>query len=111
MSACLRGDVNETLMNDKYDEARRLAGEYVDMFGTNNFFLEIQDHQLEEDKRVMPLVYKLIARNRHPDGRDQRRALSAARRRPHARDHALHPDGQDHVRLEPDAVHDASSST
>ncbi len=59
MSACLRGDVNETLMNDKYDEARRLAGEYVDMFGTNNFFLEIQDHQLEEDKRVMPLVYKL----------------------------------------------------
>jgi DNA polymerase-3 subunit alpha len=59
MSACLRGDVNETLMNDKYDDARRLAGEYVDMFGTNNFFLEIQDHQLEEDKKVMPLVYKL----------------------------------------------------
>jgi DNA polymerase-3 subunit alpha len=59
MSACLRGDVNETLMADKYDEARRLAGEYVDMFGANNFFLEIQDHQLEEDKRVMPLVYKL----------------------------------------------------
>ena len=59
MSACLRGDVNETLMADKYDDARRLAGEYVDMFGANNFFLEIQDHQLDEDKRVMPLVYKL----------------------------------------------------
>jgi DNA polymerase-3 subunit alpha len=59
MSACLRGDVNETLMADKYDDARRLAGEYADMFGSNNFFLEIQDHQLDEDKRVLPLVYKL----------------------------------------------------
>jgi DNA polymerase III subunit alpha len=59
MSACLRGDVNETLMADKYDDARRLAGEYADLFGANNFFLEIQDHQLDEDRRVLPLVYKL----------------------------------------------------
>ena len=29
------------------------------MFGTNNFFLEIQDHQLDEDRRVLPQVYKL----------------------------------------------------
>jgi DNA polymerase-3 subunit alpha len=59
MSACLRGDVNETLLADRYDEASRLAHQYVDMFGAGNFFLEIQDHELEQDKKVMPLVYQL----------------------------------------------------
>jgi DNA polymerase-3 subunit alpha len=59
MSACLRGDINETLMADKFDDARRLSHEYVDIFGKNNFFLEIQDHELDQDKKVMPLVYDL----------------------------------------------------
>jgi DNA polymerase-3 subunit alpha len=59
MSACLKGDINETLMSDRYDDARRLALEYQDMFGRGNFFLEIQDHGLDEDKHVMPLVYRL----------------------------------------------------
>jgi DNA polymerase-3 subunit alpha len=59
MSACLRGDVNEALMADKYEEARRLASEYSDLFGKNNFFLELQDHGLEQDKIVMPGVCRL----------------------------------------------------
>ncbi|MCL4840758.1 MAG: DNA polymerase III subunit alpha [Bryobacteraceae bacterium] len=59
LSACLKGDINETLMNDKYDEARRLAYEYQDLFGRENFFLEIQDHGLNEDRHVMPQVYRL----------------------------------------------------
>src|SRR3974377_1420822 len=49
LSACLRGDINETLMADRYDEARRLAYEYSDMFGKENFFLEMQDHGLDPD--------------------------------------------------------------
>jgi DNA polymerase III subunit alpha len=59
LSACLRGDINETLMADRFTDARNLAHEYVDMFGRDNFFLEIQDHELEQDKKVMPLVYDL----------------------------------------------------
>jgi DNA polymerase-3 subunit alpha len=59
MSACLRGDINETLMASRYEEARRLAYEYLDMFGKNNFFLEMQDHGLEQDKTVMPMVNRL----------------------------------------------------
>lgn len=59
MSACLRGDINETLKADRYQQATRLANEYVDMFGAGNFFLEIQDHELDDDKVVMPLVYQL----------------------------------------------------
>src|SRR5579863_8567698 len=33
MSACLRGDINETILADRYEDARRLANEYADLFG------------------------------------------------------------------------------
>ena len=59
LSACLRGDVNEALLADKYAEAQRLSSEYVDIFGRNNFYLEIQDHELEQDKVIIPLLQKL----------------------------------------------------
>src|SRR4051812_28068972 len=42
MSACLRGDINETLMSNRYDDAKKLCYEYQDMFGKDNFFLEMQ---------------------------------------------------------------------
>ncbi len=61
LSACLRGDINETLLADKYEEAKKLAYEYTDLFGPKNFFLELQDHGLEPDKKVMPLVNRLAA--------------------------------------------------
>jgi DNA polymerase-3 subunit alpha len=59
LSACLRGDIAESLLEDKYAEARRLAHEYQDMFGKNNFFLELQDHQLDADRKVIPQLRKL----------------------------------------------------
>ncbi len=59
LSACLRGDVNENILNEKYDDSRRLAYEYRDLFGKENFFLEIQDHGLEQDKRLTPQVNRL----------------------------------------------------
>ncbi len=61
LSACLRGDINETLLADRYEDARRLAYEYTDLFGPKNFFLELQDHGLEPDRRVLPLVNRLSA--------------------------------------------------
>jgi DNA polymerase-3 subunit alpha len=59
LSACLRGDVNERLLANRYEEARRLAYEYEDMFGRGNFFLEIQDHGLAQDKVVLPAMVRL----------------------------------------------------
>ncbi|MGQ9633018.1 MAG: DNA polymerase III subunit alpha [Bryobacteraceae bacterium] len=59
MSACLRGDINELLLSDAYDEARRRALEYLDIFGAGNFFLELQDHGLEEDRQLLPQIYRL----------------------------------------------------
>ncbi|HZL57611.1 MAG TPA: DNA polymerase III subunit alpha [Bryobacteraceae bacterium] len=59
LSACLRGDLNESILAEKYDDARRLAYSYRDIFGKDNFFLEIQDHGLEQDKRLTPQVNRL----------------------------------------------------
>src|SRR6202451_1454688 len=39
LSACLRGDINEPLPQDRYDDPRRIAYEYTDLFGPKNFFL------------------------------------------------------------------------
>ncbi len=59
MSACLRGHIAETVLNDKYDDARRLAHQYADIFGQKNFFLEVQDHHLEQDKRLTPALNRM----------------------------------------------------
>ena len=59
LSACLRGDLQEALLNDGYEEGRRLAYEYLDIFGKGNFFLEVQDHGMELDKRLIPLQLRL----------------------------------------------------
>jgi DNA polymerase-3 subunit alpha len=61
LSACLRGDINETLLANRYEDARRLAYEYSDLFGPRNFFLEMQDHGLDKDQVVLPLVHRLSA--------------------------------------------------
>ena len=66
LSACLRGDINETLLANRYDEAKRLAYTYADMFGKENFFLEIQDHGLDQDKIVVPQVHRLSQETRIP---------------------------------------------
>jgi len=66
MSACLRGDINETIMANRYEEAKRLAYGYADMFGKENFFLEIQDHGLDQDKVVVPQVHRLSQETRIP---------------------------------------------
>ena len=52
LSGCLAGEVCEELMAGKYESARNVAGFYRDIFGRDNFFLEIQDQGLEEERRI-----------------------------------------------------------
>jgi DNA polymerase-3 subunit alpha len=59
LSACLRGPVTEAIVEEKYDLARENAYRLRDVFGKNNFFLEIQDQNLEIDKRVNPEIVRL----------------------------------------------------
>jgi DNA polymerase-3 subunit alpha len=66
LSACLRGDINETLMADRYDEGLKLAYDYRDMFGRENFFLEVQDHGLDQDKVVIPHLNRMSSQTGIP---------------------------------------------
>ena len=59
LSGCLKGEINEVLLADHYDDARRLAYTYADIFGRGNYFLELQDHGMEQDKRLLPRVVRL----------------------------------------------------
>jgi len=59
LSGCLKGEVAERLMEEKYDAAREAAVFYRDIFGKENFFLEIQDQGLEMEHRIHPYLFQL----------------------------------------------------
>jgi DNA polymerase-3 subunit alpha len=59
LSGCLKGEVAERLMEGNYDAARSAAGFYRDLFGKDNFFLEIQDQGLEMEHRIRSGLFKL----------------------------------------------------
>jgi DNA polymerase-3 subunit alpha len=58
-SGCLAGEVSQHIMAGNYDAAKATAGQYQDLFGRGNFFLEIQDHQLGPDKAVCDAMFRL----------------------------------------------------
>jgi DNA polymerase-3 subunit alpha len=59
LSGCLKGEVAERLMEDNYDAARNAAATFSDIFGPNNFFLEIQDQGLEQEHRIHSNLFRL----------------------------------------------------
>ena len=58
-SACLAGEVPNLLLNGQFDEARRAAEYYRDLFGPDHYYLELQDHGIVEQKKVNPLLIQL----------------------------------------------------
>src|SRR5712672_2670477 len=59
LSACLRGAVTEAVVEEKYDRARENAYRLRDIFGKQNFFMEIQDQGLEIEKNINPHLVRL----------------------------------------------------
>jgi len=59
LSACLAGDIKRKILNNDYEGAKELALKLNNIFGHGNFYLEIQDHGLEEQKLVNKNVIKL----------------------------------------------------
>jgi len=59
LSACLAGDVAQALMDRNYEKAKKVTLEYRDIFGEENFYLEIQDHNLPEQREVNAALVKL----------------------------------------------------
>ncbi len=52
LSACLAGDIQQLILGDQYNEAKNLAIKLDTIFGRNNFYLELQDHGIEDQKLV-----------------------------------------------------------
>lgn len=52
LSACLAGEIPRSLMKGLFDEARKTARKYEDIFGKGNFFLELQDHGIPDQATV-----------------------------------------------------------
>ena len=59
LSACIEGDIPEYLLKNDYSNAKKEALELLGIFGENNFFLEMQDHSMEEEKRINPEIIRL----------------------------------------------------
>ncbi len=52
LSACLAGQIPKAILRDGYEAACKEANEYRDIFGEGNFFLELQDHGIPEQREV-----------------------------------------------------------
>ncbi|MBQ7844855.1 MAG: DNA polymerase III subunit alpha [Clostridia bacterium] len=59
LSACLSGDLPKLLLGDQWDSARAYVREMQDIFGEKNFYIEIMDHGIREEKLVLPKLIQL----------------------------------------------------
>ncbi len=59
LSACLAGGVQQYLLDENYDEAKAYALKLADIFGEGNFYLELQDHNIPEQRAVNQGILRL----------------------------------------------------
>lgn len=59
LSACLAGEIPQKLLDGNYNAAKEKATYYLNLFGRENFFIELQDHGIEEQKRIIPNLIKI----------------------------------------------------
>lgn len=59
LSACLAGEIPRALASGDFEKAKETALYYQNLFGPDRFYLEIQDHGLEEQKLVLPMIVRL----------------------------------------------------
>ena len=58
-TGCLASLVPQHLLHDREDEARKACARFVDIFGRENYFVEIQDHGIPEQRKIIPGLLKL----------------------------------------------------
>jgi DNA polymerase-3 subunit alpha len=59
LSGCLLGEVAYNLVNNNIEIAERVALEYCDIFGKDNFYIEIMDNNIKEQQKIIPLLITL----------------------------------------------------
>ncbi len=59
LSSCLKGEVSQNLAAGNYGKARDAALQFKDILGADNFFLEIQDHGIPDQQKIVPMMARL----------------------------------------------------
>src|SRR5437763_4057279 len=59
LSSCLKGEVSQNLAGGNYPKARDAALQYKEILGAENFFLEIQDHGIPDQQKIVPMMARL----------------------------------------------------
>ncbi len=59
LSACVKGEIPQKILSGRYEEAKKALYEYLDIFGKENFYLEIMRHGLEEENKANEGLIKL----------------------------------------------------
>ncbi|MCL1975322.1 MAG: DNA polymerase III subunit alpha [Firmicutes bacterium] len=59
LSGCVAGQIPDLLLQDRYEDAKALAKTYKKLFGADSFFIELQNHGLEEEIQVIPNLVKI----------------------------------------------------
>ena len=62
LSACLAGEIPAALLRGQEEKAESLAREYLELFGPEHFYMELQDHGMPEQKELNPLLAALAAK-------------------------------------------------
>lgn len=60
-SGCLAAVIPQYLLEDNYKQAQEAAGQFVDIFGKENFIVELMDHGLAEQKKIIPDLIKIAS--------------------------------------------------
>ncbi|MFC1500824.1 DNA polymerase III subunit alpha, partial [Elusimicrobiota bacterium] len=59
LSGCLAGEIASNLVNEKIEEAEKVAFDYNEIFGKGNFYIEIMDNGLKEQKAIIPNLMEI----------------------------------------------------
>ena len=58
-TGCLAALVPQHLLHNRFEDARKATARYIDIFGRENYFVEIQDHGIPEQRQIIPGLLKL----------------------------------------------------
>lgn len=66
LSACLAGEVPQALLSGDYEQAVETALYYKNLFGYGNYYIELQDHGIDEQREILPSLIRLARENDIP---------------------------------------------
>lgn len=65
-TGCLAGEVGQLLLQGQVEQATKVVGEYQDIFGKENFFVELQDHGIEDQRTTFPHLIEIAKKTGAP---------------------------------------------